>query len=409
MNIAKNILNKFPKLKRFIKFCIAIIYVAFSFQKKSSGNIKKISPNDQYEYFFGYYDKCPWDMDDNNIIFLKVKCAYKDPAPKEEAYIMIYNSVNDTYNELDSTVTWNTQQGCMLQWLGPDYNSNIIYNSYLENKYCSVILNIKTKEKKVLPLPIYDVTKDGKIALSLDFSRLHRLRPGYGYSNIEDYTKNDKIPNTPCIWKMNLESGECFCLLKYKDIYEFEKNETMVGAEHKINHIMINPSGTRFMFLHRWFKNGKKYTRLLTCDMNGKNLYNLSDEEFVSHCCWKNDNEILAYERKNNVDGYYLMKDQTNKYQHMWTFIKQDGHPTYSNDKKRILADTYPDKQRISKIYILDENDLNEEKIIAKVYSPLKYNDDTRCDLHPRWSRNNKKICFDGVFEGKRGLYYIEI
>ena len=35
----------------------------------------------------------------------------------------------------------------MLQWLGPRYEDEIIYNDIFENKFCSIILNIKTMNK----------------------------------------------------------------------------------------------------------------------------------------------------------------------------------------------------------------------------------------------------------------------
>lgn len=92
----------------------------------------------------------------------------------------------------------------------------------------------------------------------------------------------------------------------------FEKRSEMEGAEHKVNHLMISPNGKRFMVLHRWFKNGEKYTRLVTCNMDGTEMYNLSDDNFVSHCCWKNNEEILSYlNKKESGKGYYLMKDKS--------------------------------------------------------------------------------------------------
>ena len=48
-------------------------------------------------------------------------------------------------------------------------------------------------------------------------------------------------------------------------------------------------------------------------------------------------------------------------------------------------------------------------KVIARVFAPFKYDNDTRCDLHPRWNRAGDKICFDSIFEGHRGLYVVDV
>ena len=48
-------------------------------------------------------------------------------------------------------------------------------------------------------------------------------------------------------------------------------------------------------------------------------------------------------------------------------------------------------------------------KRIARVFAPFRYDFDCRCDLHPRWSRDGKKVCIDSVHEGKRALYVIPI
>ena len=55
----------------------------------------------------------------------------------------------------------------------------------------------------------------------------------------------------------------------------------------------------------------------------------------------------------------------------------------------------------------MEEN--SEPKTITKVFSPFKYDNDTRCDLHPRWNRKGDMICFDSVFEGHRGLYIVKV
>lgn len=408
----KKIFEQFPVIKRSLKRIYQITSVISSKEKfKSKGDVVRISPEDGFEYYYGYYDKSPWDVSDRYIIALKVKRAYKSVAPKESGELVLIDTVNGNKVITVATVnSWNVQQGCMAQWLGPDFRSRIIYNDFRNGKYCSVIFNIDNmKEEKELPLPVYDVAKDGSFALSLDFSRLHRLRPGYGYSNLLEETKNELCPNKTCIWKIDISSGKITSLLKYTDLESFESNESMKGAEHKVNHLMISPNGKRFMVLHRWFKNGRKHTRLVTVNVDCTDMYNLSDDVFVSHCYWKNDEEILSFLRKKNTgDHYYLMKDKTQEYKMHWPQLNTDGHCSYSPDGKYIITDTYPNRKRIASVYLCKEED-NKPICIASVFSPFKYDNDCRCDLHPRWNNKGDKICIDSVHDGKRGIYVIPV
>lgn len=408
----KKMLEQYPILKKSCKRIYQFSsYILTPKKIKSEGNIICVTPNDEYEYFYGYYDKSPWDADNRYMIALKVKNAYKSVAPKEAGELILIDTKNNNkVISINKVNSWNVQQGCMAQWLGPDFKSKIIYNDFRQNKYCSVIFNVnKMQEEKELPLPIYDISKDGKIALSLDFSRLHRLRPGYGYSNLPDMTLKELCPDRTCIWKMNIEDGKIVELLKYTDFASFEPNETMIGAEHKVNHLMISPNGKRFMVLHRWFYKGRKHTRLVTADIDGKNMFNLSDDVFVSHCYWKNDNEILSFLRKKETGNhYYLMKDKTHEYSLYWPRLGTDGHCSYSPDGKIIVTDSYPNRKRLAFVYLCIEGQPQPVRI-AKVFAPFRYDNDTRCDLHPRWNRSGDKICIDSVHNGKRGLYIIPI
>ncbi len=408
----KRVLEQFPVVKRSAKRVYQLFSVATSNEKfKSEGNVVRVTPDDKFEYFYGYYDKSPWDADDRYMICLKVKQAYKSVAPAEPGIVgLIDTHDNNRFYEIGMTHSWNVQQGCMAQWLGPDFKSRIIYNDFRDGAYCSVIYNVALKkEEKVLPIPVYDVAKDGSFALSLDFSRLHRMRPGYGYSNIPDRTAKELCPDSPCIRKVDLKTGKVEDLFNYTDFASFEPDESMTGAKHKVNHIMISPNGKRFMVLHRWFQNGRKHTRLVTVNVDKTDMYNLSDDVFVSHCYWKNDNEILSFLRKNESgDHYYLMKDKTHEYQLLWKELNTDGHCSYSPDGKFVITDTYPNRKRIASIYLCSDTE-NTSKRVARVFAPFRYDNDCRCDLHPRWNRSGDKICFDSVHEGRRALYVIDI
>lgn len=421
MNIEQKInsqLQKYPELKKIIKRCYQLACYTCSPKIKSEGHMTSLCPNDGMEYFFGYYDKTPWDESGRYVLCLRAKDTSRYPDPVEPAELVLIDSeANMHITHLSYTHAWNVQQGCMAQWL--DVNGGgkkIIFNDFNGGGYyCSYVLDINTGKKQELSMPVYTVSADGKIALTLDFARLHNLRPGYGYAILPEKTKDVPLPDETCIWRMSIETGEVVPLLKYTDFAKFQPRPEMQekGSVHKVNHLMLSPNGKRFMVLYRWFCGHRKYTRLITCNVDGTDMYLLSDDDMVSHCYWKNDDEIIAFENKNGEGpGYYLMKDKTQEWRHLWPQLNSDGHPSYSpTDDDLVVFDTYPSRSRIQEVKICRDTDIEGKdlKVVARVLSPFKYDNDTRCDLHPRWSRDGKKVCFDSVFEGHRGLYVVEI
>lgn len=401
MKYVKIIIKKIIQI--FIKPIIYIIYNA-----NNNKNVHKVI-NRKNNSFFGYYNKCPWNKSQTKILSLQVIDAAKEPDNTSEASLVIIDLVTKKEQVIATTHCWNTQQGCMMQWMGPDFENNIIFNDYEDGKYVSKIYNLEQNRIiKVIDMPIYDVSSDGLFALSLDFSRLHIARPGYGYKNKICTNKNELCPNDYCIWKIDLNNGIIKGIVKYTDLLNFETRDDMEKSFHKVNHIVINPSNTRFMFLHRWISGTKKYTRLLTCNIDGSDMYNLSDDNMVSHCCWKNNNEILGFLRKKKEGNhYYLLKDKTQIYSLIWKGIKEDGHCTYNNSKGLIVSDTYPNIFGISKVLVGKENDVKPH-VLATFFSPNNYNNDLRCDLHPRWSYDDTKICVDSVNDGFKKIYIID-
>ena len=228
MNIEQKInyqLNKYPPLKKVLKRIYQRVAVAVSPKIKSEGNITRLSPADPaHEYFFGYYDKSPWDAGDRYVLCLRANHTWQNVCPPETADIILIDTQKEFADsgrviKLAETRTWNVQQGCMVQWLGPDFSSKIIYNDLRNGNYVSVILDIHTRKERVLERPVYTVSADGKTALSLDFSRLYNLRPGYGYYNLPEETKGVPLPastagesaskssiSNPCVFRVSSTS-----------------------------------------------------------------------------------------------------------------------------------------------------------------------------------------------------------
>ncbi|WP_111836707.1 TolB-like translocation protein [Actinomyces bovis] len=402
-------LSQYPRVKRLLKRGYQTAFAIGAPGKQMVGNVEVISPNDDREYFFGYYDKSPWDASGTKVLCMSAKDTVSAVAPKDVLDLLVLDMHdNRQVLKVAESRSWNVQQGCMAQWLGPDYGSKIIFNDFRSGLFCSVIVDIHTRQERIIPSPVYSVSSDGSFALTLDFARLHRLRPGYGYSNVPDATDGQLVPDGAAVSKIDLRTGEVSRVLEFSELLSLDHRDDMEGAEHKVNHLMLNPSDERFMVLHRWYVKGRKYTRLVTCGVDGKDIWNLSDEGMVSHCFWKNDSTVLAFARRQAFNGYFLLEDGTTKASRLWPDIENDGHPSYSPSGEYVLFDSYPDRRRLSSIKIFNEAGSIRETI-ARVYAPFRYDNDVRCDLHPRWRRDGGAICFDGAFEGRRRLYQVDL
>ena len=120
-------LNKFPIVKRVIKRCYQLVMYTFSSKKKFEGNIIRVSPDDGAEYFFGYYDKSPWDISGRYMLCMRANETWRTPDPLCSADIVLIDTLKENQvKRLATTSTWNVQQGCMAQWLGPHYDKEII-------------------------------------------------------------------------------------------------------------------------------------------------------------------------------------------------------------------------------------------------------------------------------------------
>ena len=138
---------------------------------KCEGCVEVISPNDGYEYLFGYYDKSPWDSTGQYMLALRVKNTTKEADSTEMAEIVTLDlDKGNAVKVVAKTNCWNVQQGCMVQWMD---DRSILYNDYRKGAYCSVVLNLETGFERIIEKPVYTVSPDKKTALTLDFNRLH--------------------------------------------------------------------------------------------------------------------------------------------------------------------------------------------------------------------------------------------
>ena len=372
------------------------------------GSLQKFAVEDG-RTFFGYYDKTPFSADNSRILAL-VAPRQHGALQNEALSLGYFDREHGTFYPVSHTSTWNWQQGCRLQWFPQDEDKLILYNKLASGSYGACVQDVETKEIiKVYQHPIYETDSQGTWALTLNFSRLHRLRPGYGYAFLPDPTQGELAPRKDGVWRLNLATGEAELIFSLEQLAMLEPVASMEGAEHYVNHLAFNPSGKRFMCFHLWMVQGRRRSRLITSDLQGRQIRVLTDSGIVSHYAWKSDDELLVtYADERDQMGYYLVSDSGKDRVAVGPgVLTVDGHPSYSPDGRFLLTDTYPDRygERHLLLYALGGNLLE----LGRFFSPIRLRGEIRCDLHPRWDRTGKLICFDSAHEGRRALYVADV
>lgn len=372
--------------------------------------VRPLTRGPKYHYF-GYYDKHCWNVTERYVLALQVGFYHRSQEPDDRAVIGIIDELDDDrFVPLAETSAWNWQQGSQLHWLGTDPERLFIHNDRRAGRFLSVIRDTQGRDLRTLPLPVYNVTADGRLAITLNFARLHRTRRGYGYCGVPDPGESDPAPEDDGIWLMDLESGDHRLIIALAQMAAHRPDERMEGAEHWFNHLLWNENGSRFVFLHRWAKPGQGWhTRLYTADSRGQDIRLLADEGLVSHFDWQGPHRVLAWSRHQGSDAYHLYDDATGEVEVVGAEVfSTDGHCSFDPTERWILTDTYPDETDHRTLIVYDIN-TGQRYDIGRFYAPPEYTGELRCDLHPRWSRDGRKVCIDSMHGNGRQMWAVDV
>lgn len=399
---------------------------------------------------FGYYNYCPINFDGTKLLAHKINFEGRMPNEDDTVEIGFFDLKSQKWIPLQTSKAFNWQQGSMLQWLGPDFNDRIIFNDYKDGKFISRIINVHTKEIKTICKAIYAVHPSGEYSISMNFERCSFTR-AYSYApKVDDYWSNIK-PKEDAIIKVDLRKNTFEEIISLDKVIENSK-QPINSNKNWFEHIMLNPSGNRFSFYHRFGDENKFSTRNLTSDLKGENIWihPNKDTERLSHLGWLDDDHYVIYtipQTKLNEKWvgkpmesrapkwyvtayrkivkpfiprkiitslpkpekfYALTIDQKDIIGKINPCPKNmDGHPSFTKDKKYMLTDTYADNDNYRHLLLYN---LESKKTfhIGKFYSV--YNDcGWRADLHPRFSPDESQVIIDTNHSGLTSIMVINI
>lgn len=349
--------------------------------------------------FFGYYDIQQLNTRQDKLLVTVVpKNANAKADPAELKWV---DTAAGEFHPIAQSRAWCWQQGARLRW-HPVLENTVLFNDLQDGRYVTRIFDLAgNRELSVLPRAMYDVTADFRYGLSLNYSRLQRLRPGYGYSTLPDNTVQDKVPAGDGIFLVDLQTAEEKLIVSYDQLVKLTPEAA--GEWNYINHISIAPDGNRFLFFHIWTPSPDAHwhMKLYTAKMDGSGLTCLESGDIISHYCWRNENELLA-----TTNGFgktrsrYLLYDIPGGTCTMLpnAHLMLDGHPGFLPNRTHFITDTYPRKDSMQHLFC-DSVTGEDYQPICDIYSDPRQFDEKRCDLHPRLTPDGSILTIDSTFQ----------
>ncbi len=358
----------------------------------------------QGEWFFGYYDRTPWSADTNQFLLHRVV--------DDSLEILALDRSAGCARTLAKIKCWNFQQGGQAHWLPNSSNPTAVFNDIEDNQLGCRLVAADESSNRFIPWPVQALHPNGKEAMSINYRRVHAAQPEYGYAPSVANFDADQDLDRDGIWRINLQDTTSDLVIQLSTLAQSGENEFPPETIHTVNHLAYSPSGTRFVFMHRWINRHGKASRWYVARHDGTDVQLLAEDRTVSHYQWRDDDHIIVWRHApENGYRYYLTNVVTGERKPVGEGQLDaygDGHPSYSPDRRWVLTDSYPDKARFRHLLLFDVQ-RGECIKVGRFFSPWRYDGERRCDLHPRWSPDGRWISIDSTHEGMRRNYIVNV
>ena len=375
---------------------------------------KNITPRDGYHYFFGYYDLQPFTSDGARHLSHRVSFFDRMPTAADLCEIGYITVADSTFHRLGDTRAWCFQQGALLQWF--DRDESVVFNDFDGEKYIARVLDMQGNELRRFDHPLVTLHREKNVALSMNMSRVYDFRPGYGYCNIPDPNASVNNPTDDGIYITDLESGARRLLISYTALAEKLEEKPYTDCKMVVNHINLDPTGTRYVILYRNFsQDGTQWlTKLAAGDLFG-NVWSLTPFTYNSHYHFRDEKTLMIYtcpvktrEMPAPKGGLYMIDTDTGEAERLDYPISDhnDIHCLFSPDRSFMIGDSYPNEKKERMLYYHNFK-TNTSGELFRVHSEPVKPGDIRCDLHARLHTDGKTISYDTTENLRREIMLV--
>jgi hypothetical protein len=379
-----------------------------------------------------FFDVCPFSPSQRFLAVTRLPYGNRRPMFGDRADVCVIDLERETIRRVYETLAWELQLGANVQWGATD---RFLYtNDVIDGRGTGVRIDLESGDATILAGPLYHVGPAETDIIGVSFDMLDLRQRGYGIPRAlpVDRRSIDSVSETEGLWRTRLDTNTASLLVSVGRLVRSIGFEVPDHATAYPFHAKYNRDGSRIMqvvrVLHHEMKSRgaeKRFGRLAaTFDAGGECIACAVPYERWSrgghHPNWHPDGEHIVMNLMSDDDTlrFCQIRCDGTDFRVLSTRHRGGGHPSVNGKATFLLTDAYQGERRFLPggsswppnevpIRLLDLRS-DEEASLCTV-DTLGISGRFRVDPHPVWSRDYRRLCFNGMVNGARAVFVADV
>ncbi|MBW2279878.1 MAG: hypothetical protein JRG76_04195 [Deltaproteobacteria bacterium] len=424
--------------------------------------VRCVTPADGY-YVHTFYDVCPFSPCGRYLALTRLPYQGRRPVLGELADVSVVDLEDESVETVYRTPAWAFQLGAQVQW-GPESEHALYANDVVEGRGVCVRIDLRERKARLYAGPKYDLAPDASYAVGPDLALMNATQYGYGIPDPPGESPPrlglDDLAGQG-IWRTDLASGEVSLLVSLERLAAAATStKQAAGGIPYCFHTKLNRQGTRLLQVLRCLVPGRaaRNACLLSLDPGGRDVREVVDRRSWStrgrlggtanHPNWHPDGERMVLNLVPRSLGHDDVRFCTIRFDGSDLRVLSErhagsGHPSVDPSGRYLLSDAYPreswvvseDREIPIRILHLDSDeevricsvavDMEQPRNASPRPAPRSIWQRARgvraerprsqrgshfkLDPHPAWSRDSRRVCFNGAPDGRRQVFVADV